>query len=106
MYFTPCQILVQELLAAKASLFLPQKLKQLGRYDAIIIDDIGYVHQNRDEMEVLFTLLAHRYERGSVMITSNLPSQGSYEQIRAALPIVLRLPLIRVTTVVTANEAP
>lgn len=72
-YFTPSQILVQELLAAKAALFLPQKLKRLGRYDAIIIDDIGYIHQNRDEMEVLFTLLAHRYERGSVMITSNLP---------------------------------
>jgi DNA replication protein DnaC len=72
-YFTPCQMIVQELLAAKAALFLPQKLKRLGRYDALIIDDIGYVHQDRDEMEVLFTLLAHRYERGSVMITSNLP---------------------------------
>ena len=38
-----------------------------------MIDDIGYVKQDRDEMEVLFTLLAERYERGSVMITSNLP---------------------------------
>ncbi len=35
--------------------------------------DIGYVQQSRDEMEVLFTLLAERYERGSVMLTSNLP---------------------------------
>ncbi|MDP8228280.1 MAG: ATP-binding protein [Candidatus Electryoneaceae bacterium] len=41
--------------------------------DTIIIDDIGYVEQNREEMEVLFTLLACRYERGSVMLTSNLP---------------------------------
>ena len=72
-YFTSCQLLVQELLASKAALFLPQKLKRLGRYDAIIIDDIGYVQQNQDEMEVLFTLLSYRYERGSVMITSNLP---------------------------------
>ena len=39
----------------------------------VIIDDIGYVQQSRDEMEVLFTLLAERYERGSVMLTSNLP---------------------------------
>ena len=39
----------------------------------MIIDDIGYVQQNRGEMEVLFSLLAYRYERGSVMITSNLP---------------------------------
>jgi DNA replication protein DnaC len=38
-----------------------------------MIDDIGYVEQNREEMEVLFILLADRYERGSLMITSNLP---------------------------------
>jgi len=72
-YFTSCQLLVQELLAAKVSLTLPQKLKRLARFDAVLIDDIGYVQQNREEMEVLFTLLAYRYERGSVMITSNLP---------------------------------
>lgn len=46
---------------------------RLGRHDAIIIDDIGYVQQDREEMEVLFTLLADRYERGSVLLTSNLP---------------------------------
>ena len=40
---------------------------------AVIIDDIGYVQQNREEMEVLFTLLAARYECGSVLLTSNLP---------------------------------
>jgi len=68
-----CGDLVQELLAAKKALQLPKKLKKLSRFDAIIIDDIGYVKHDRDEMEVLFTLLAHRYERGSVMITSNLP---------------------------------
>ena len=39
----------------------------------MILDDIGYVQQNREEMEVLFTFLAERYERGSVMVTSNLP---------------------------------
>ena len=48
-------------------------LKQLDRYHALVIDDIGYVQQSREEMEVLFNLLAHRYERGSVMVTSNLP---------------------------------
>ena len=40
--------------------------------EAIIIDDIGYIQQTRDEMEALFTFLAERYETGSVMITSNL----------------------------------
>ena len=71
--FFPCHQLVQELLVAKQELKLPKFLNQLNKYDAILIDDIGYVQQSRTEMEVLFTLLAHRYERGSVMITSNLP---------------------------------
>ena len=71
--FTTCNILVQDLLIAKRDLLLSKKLLRLSRFDAIIIDDIGYVQQNREEMEVLFTLLAERYERGSVMISSNLP---------------------------------
>jgi DNA replication protein DnaC len=70
--FKSCSLLVQEMLIAKRDLKLPQFLKRLAKYDALIIDDIGYVQQNREEMEVLFTLLAHRYERGSVMLTSNL----------------------------------
>ena len=65
--------MVQELLRAKQELTLDKLLKKLGRYDVLMIDDFGYVKQNRQEMEVLFTLLAHRYERGSVLITSNLP---------------------------------
>lgn len=71
--FTPCSLLVQELLIAKKELELPKVLKKISRYDAILVDDIGYVQQSRGEMEVLFTLLAHCYERTSVMITSNLP---------------------------------
>ncbi len=38
----------------------------------LILDDIGYVQQSREEMEVLFTLLAERYERRSLLISSNL----------------------------------
>jgi hypothetical protein len=38
----------------------------------VILDDLGYVQQSREEMEVLFTFLAERYERRSVVITSNL----------------------------------
>ncbi len=71
--FKSCSILVQELLIAKRDLKLPRVLKQLLKYEVLIIDDIGYVQQSREEMEVLFTLLADRYERGSVMLTSNLP---------------------------------
>lgn len=72
-FFTQCSILVQDLLVAKRELELPKILKKLSKYDAILIDDIGYVQQSREEMEVLFTLLAHCYERISVMLTSNLP---------------------------------
>ena len=72
-YFTPTALLVQDLLRAKQELKLARFLKRLAKYDALILDDIGYVQHDRDEMEVLFTLLAERYERGSVMLTSNLP---------------------------------
>jgi DNA replication protein DnaC len=70
--FSTCSLLVQELLRGKQELRLDRQLKKLSRYDALIVDDIGYVQQSREEMEVLFTLLAQRYERGSVLITSNL----------------------------------
>ena len=73
MLFAPCSLLVQQLLVAKRDLKLPRLLKALLKYDVLMIDDIGYVEQNREEMEVLFILLAERYERGSLMITSNLP---------------------------------
>ena len=78
--FTPCNLMVQNLLIAKRDLKLSRVLKSLSKYDAIIIDDIGYVQQSREEMEVLFTLLADRYERTSIMITSNLPF-SKWEQI-------------------------
>jgi DNA replication protein DnaC len=71
--FATCSLLVQDLLAAKRDLRLERFLKKLAGFSALVIDDLGYVQQSREEMEVLFTLLAERYERGSVMLTSNLP---------------------------------
>ena len=70
--FIPTFKLVQQLLNAKKELRLEEALKKLDRYELVILDDIGYVQQNREEMDVLFTFLAERYERRSVMITSNL----------------------------------
>ena len=70
--FTPTFKLVQQLLAAKKELRLESELKRLDRYAVVILDDIGYVQQDRQEMEVLFTFLAERYERRSVLISSNL----------------------------------
>ena len=70
--FVPTYALVQRLLNAKRELMLAKELAHLDLFDAVILDDIGYVQQDRDEMEVLFTFLAQRYERKSVVITSNL----------------------------------
>jgi DNA replication protein DnaC len=80
LWFCTCSLLVQELLIAKRDLKLKRVLKRLAGYDALVIDDLGYVQQTREEMEVLFTLLAERYERGSVLLTSNLPF-AKWEQI-------------------------
>jgi DNA replication protein DnaC len=70
--FAPTFQIVQRLLAAKRDLRLAAELKRLDRFEALILNDLGYVQQSREEMEVLFTLLAERYERRSVVITSNL----------------------------------
>lgn len=70
--YAPAYALVQELLAAKRALDLPRALRKLDLFEAILIDDIGYVQQSPEEAEVLFTLLAERYERRAVFITSNL----------------------------------
>ena len=78
--FTTTSLLVQELLKAKRDLTLKAFLKQLSRWEGLLIDDLGYVQQSREEMEVLFTLLAERYERGSVLVTSNL-AFSQWEQI-------------------------
>ncbi len=70
--YTTVAALVERLLAAKRDLRLARELKRLDHFECLALDDIGYVQQDRAEMEVLFTLLAERYERKSVMITSNL----------------------------------
>jgi DNA replication protein DnaC len=70
--FTPTYKLVQKLLAAKREFLLERELRRLDKFDAIILDDIGYIQQDRDEMEVLFTFFAERYERRSILISSNL----------------------------------
>jgi DNA replication protein DnaC len=70
--FMPTYSLVQELLAAKRNLELPRALRKLDHYAVLLLDDVGYIQQSPEEAEILFTLLAERYERRSVVITSNL----------------------------------
>jgi DNA replication protein DnaC len=70
--FTSTFRLVQELLIAKRDLRLNSALRALDAFELLILDDIGYVQQDKDEVDVLFTLMAERYERRSMLITSNL----------------------------------
>lgn len=71
--YTTAASLVQDLLAARRNLTLNDFVKALDRYEALIIDDISYIPQTREETDVLFILLAQRYESRSVVVTSNLP---------------------------------
>lgn len=68
----PAFQLVQELLAARRNLSLTKALRRLDVFEALILDDIGYVQQSPEEAEVLFTLMSERYERRSLLISSNL----------------------------------
>jgi DNA replication protein DnaC len=78
--FLSTQELVSRLLRAKRDFELDLAIKKFDQFSVMILDDIGYVKQNREEMEVLFTFLSERYERRSVMITSNLVF-SQWEQI-------------------------
>ena len=70
--YTTAAMLVQDLLVAKRDLKLNEMIKKLDGYEAVVIDDISYVPYTRDVTDVLFVLLAARYEARSVVITSNL----------------------------------
>ena len=70
--FAPAYRLVQNLLAANRDLSLPRQLRRLDNYGFLLLDDLGYLPQGAEESEVLFTLIAERYERRSLGITSNL----------------------------------
>lgn len=71
--FVTAMALVQQLQAAKLQLELPSALAKLDRYDLLIVDDLGYVKKSDIETSVLFELIAHRYERKSLVITANQP---------------------------------
>ena len=69
--FTSTSKLVQSLQQAKATLQLNQALERLSRFELLILDDFGYVKKTEQESSVLFELIAHRYESGSLLITAN-----------------------------------
>ncbi len=71
--FSSTTTLIQQLEAAKKNHKLPEMLNRLSRVPLLILDDIGYAKKTELETSVLFELIAHRYESGSLMITANQP---------------------------------
>jgi len=74
--YTTAASLVQNLLVAKSKMSINSLIKKLDRYEVLIIDDISYIPYERAESDVLFVLLAERYEQRSIVITSNLIFSG------------------------------
>lgn len=64
--------LIQELLKAKQNMRWNEYIARVNKYEVLVIDDISYVGCERHETDLLFLLLASRYENRSVVITSNL----------------------------------
>lgn len=64
--------LVQQLLIAKSKLDLNNFIKRLDKYEVLVINDISYIPYAKEESDLLFVLLAERYEQRSLVITSNL----------------------------------
>ena len=71
--FTRTTDLVQKLQAARRDLMLPATLGKLDKFDCLVLDDLGYVRKDHAETNVLFELIAERYERKSLIITCNQP---------------------------------
>jgi DNA replication protein DnaC len=101
--FTTASALVQDLLVAKRDLRLNVLLKRLERFDAIVIDDISYIPQNRDETDVLFVLLSERYETRSLVITSNLPFSQWDTVFKDAMTTIAIDRLVHHSTVLELN---
>lgn len=70
-FITACE-LVQDLLNAKNNLTLSRLFKRLNRFDLLIIDEMGYIPFKREETDLLFQLVSERYERKSILMTTNL----------------------------------
>ena len=71
-FFTAAE-LVSRLEKEQKQYTLDRFLAQLDRAHLLICDELGYVTMSRGGVELLFRVFADRYERGSILVTSNLP---------------------------------
>lgn len=104
--FAPTYQLVQNLLAAKRDLELPRELRKLDRFEVLILDDLGYLKQRANEAEVLFTLIAERYERRSLIITSNMVFSQWEEIFQSPMATAAAIDRIVHHSVITEFDVP
>jgi DNA replication protein DnaC len=71
--FFTAATLVNQLEEAQKNYRLERMLTALNKIDLLIVDELGYISFSRSGAELLFQVFADRYERGSILITSNLP---------------------------------
>ena len=71
--FLTAAALVHELMEARDEKRLLRLQKQLAKYHLLIIDELGFVPLSKTGAELLFEVFSQRYERGSILVTSNLP---------------------------------
>jgi DNA replication protein DnaC len=73
--FTTTAAMVHELMEAKDEKRLLRYQKQMASYELLIVDELGFVPLSKSGAELLFEVFSQRYERGSTLVTSNLPFQ-------------------------------
>jgi DNA replication protein DnaC len=71
--FTSTAALINDLCLAQQSLSLSSLFRKLDKYDLVILDELGYTPQSKDGTDLFFQFISERYERKSLMITTNLP---------------------------------
>ena len=71
--FTTAASLVHELIEARDERRLLNLQKKLARLKLLIVDELGFVPLSKTGAELLFEVFSQRYERGSVLVTTNLP---------------------------------
>ena len=81
--FTTAAALVHELMEARDERRLLNLQRPLSRLNLLIIDELGFVPLSRTGAELLFEVFSQRYERGSIMVTTNLPFDS--ERLTGAL---------------------
>lgn len=79
-YFINTHELINDLIKANSTLTLSSKLKSLDKYDLIVLDELGYTPHGRDGADLFFQFISQRYERKSLLITTNL-TYSEWDQV-------------------------